>query len=227
MQDAGLRGNREVRALRKECAQIDRHAGQGRAINGGRRCDGDDLAVSVNSGLAIHFHTLIFGADDPVFLHTCFGVDVRFDAVDFQRGNGNFDDEFGGGGMLKTVVAFQSENDYQIGFRFRVRNCEGSLLHHDEFWPDLIGEDSAKAIHNESVEWRFWHFGERNSVDQLCAKPFTETVKIRNGKAGRVLADSWDVERYSHAGESGTARLVRVRNFLRLSPLVCVAQLSM
>jgi len=101
------------------------HVWERAALQHGRGGDSESLGVVAGDGLAVDFDAFFLRADDPVFLHAGFGVDEGFDAVEFEGGDGDFDDEFGGGGVGAAEVSLLATHDGEVRLRLGINECQG------------------------------------------------------------------------------------------------------
>ena len=102
--------------------------------------------VAAGGGLAINFHALLRRADDPAFRHAGFRVEEGFDVFYFEGGDGDFDDEFGGGGVGLAESGAVSLHDAEIGFEFGITGSQRALAAQTQTGAWLAAEEVTATI---------------------------------------------------------------------------------
>ena len=194
-------------------------------MDDGGGCENNGCCVAFGAGLAIDFDALFLRADDPVFGYASFGVDVGFDAIYFEGGNGDFYDEGGGVGVVKAVGVFGCGDDGEVGLRLGVHESHGAFLAQYPSGIDLGGKNAAKTFDGELMQRRFGHFVDEDSFEEFSAQPFAEAVKILDREPCGLSADSWNFEQCSHAPDGATdSRAMPTGKCGACSALMCVGR---
>ncbi len=138
--------------LRQHRGQRHLPSGQGGAFEHVGGTGMELLQVALRAGLAIDFHKLVRGADNPIFRHAGFGVNEALEAVDFERRDRDFDDEFGGGGVGVAKVGLSAPDNEKVRLRLAVGEGHGGLAEKQAVLRKLAQQNVAQEMGGGTME---------------------------------------------------------------------------